>query len=68
MSTMIADDTRVDFLCPHCDAGYRVVRIKRELSTTFPPVRCRMCRMPLPATDGGDFLKYFLVSRRSPKS
>jgi hypothetical protein len=59
----MAAGTQADFNCPHCDAGYKLVRVEAESGKTYRPVRCKVCRGALPATDGGEVLKYFLVRR-----
>jgi hypothetical protein len=56
-----SEHLRADFHCPHCDAGYRMVRIKNESDATYPSVRCCVCGGPLPATEGGEILKYLLA-------
>jgi hypothetical protein len=59
----MAEGNGVDFFCPHCDAGYKIVRVKAEPGQTYRSIRCPACRGPLPATDGAEVLKYFLVRR-----
>jgi predicted Zn finger-like uncharacterized protein len=59
----MALDTKADFFCPHCDAGYKVVRVKAESSGTYRLVRCAVCRGPLLGADGENVLNYFLVRR-----
>jgi hypothetical protein len=29
-----------DIYCLHCDAGYKVVRVKAEPGKTYRPIRC----------------------------
>jgi hypothetical protein len=48
-------DNPADFICPGCQARYKIVRAKAEF--TLP--RCA----PLAAMDGENILKYFLISR-----
>lgn len=52
--------------CPHCDAHYRIVRIKNNSGQTYAPLRCKACHAPIPSTEGEDILKYFLVHRSRP--
>jgi hypothetical protein len=59
----MSKDVTPDFSCPHCGAGYEVVRVKVEPGKTYRPIRCKVCRGPLAATNGDDLLKYFLVRR-----
>jgi hypothetical protein len=59
----MTNSVKVDFHCPNCQAGYSIVRVVKELGKTSRPVRCNVCRGPIPATDGYDMLKYFLVRR-----
>ena len=61
--TLTTEDARLEFHCPSCDAGYKVVRVAKESGKAYRPVHCRVCRGPLPATEGDDILKYFLVRR-----
>ena len=50
------------FICPHCAALYKVVRVEAD-----PPdecdLTCPVCDGPLPASEGPFILKYFLVER-----
>jgi hypothetical protein len=59
----MADHVMADIFCPHCDAGYKVVRVKAEPAGTYRLIRCAVCRGPLLGADGDDVLKYFLVQR-----
>ena len=59
----MADHVMADIFCPHCDAGYKVVRVKAESGGTYRLIRCAVCRGPLLGADGDDVLKYFLVQR-----
>jgi len=52
-----------DFVCSGCHATYKVVRAKSELRSGDFPLHCKVCKQPLPATEGEDILKYFLVRR-----
>jgi hypothetical protein len=58
-----AEPFRVDFQCPHCNAGYTVVRMRNESGATYRPVHCRVCSGPLRATEGDEILRYLLVVR-----
>ena len=55
----------MSYQCPHCQAGYTVVRVAKEGGKTYRLVRCNVCRGSMPAIDGQDILKYFL-GRRPP--
>src|SRR5262245_48806448 len=57
-----------DFVCPGCQAGYKLVRTKSDPRSRYLPVHCKVCKQPLAATDGEDILKYFLIRRPSRKS
>jgi hypothetical protein len=59
---MVKDDL-ADFICPGCQARYKIVRVKSESRTGDGPLHCKVCKQPLAATDGEDVLKYFLISR-----
>jgi len=52
-----------DFVCPGCQARYKLVRVKSELPSRNFPLHCKHCKQPLAATDGGEILKYFLIRR-----
>jgi hypothetical protein len=59
-------DTRLDaFACPHCGAKYKLVRMRQTQPVAQLTLSCRVCHNPLPGTEGGDILKYFLTDRRS---
>jgi hypothetical protein len=62
----MTESVKVDFHCPSCNAGYAVVTVSKEPGRTYRPVRCRVCRGPMPATNNGDIFKYFLVRRPPP--
>jgi len=56
-------DNPADFVCPGCQARYKIVRAK-----ALPPfpnwlLHCKVCKRSFAATDGEDILKYFLISR-----
>jgi hypothetical protein len=59
---MVKDDP-TDFICPGCQARYKVVRVKAEPRSRDRPLHCKVCKQPLAATDGEDILKYFLIGR-----
>ena len=52
-----------DFVCPGCQARYKLVRVNSELRSCDFPLHCKVCKQPLAATDGEEILKYFLVRR-----
>ena len=52
-----------DFVCPQCQARYKIVRVAAEPGASYRPVHCRVCHQPFASTEGDHFLKYFLVSR-----
>ena len=52
-----------DFICPGCQARYKLVRAKSPARSRDLPLHCKVCKQPPAATDGEDILKYFLISR-----
>jgi hypothetical protein len=52
-----------DFVCPGCQAGYKLVRVKSEPPSRNFELNCKICKQPLVSIDGGDILKYFLIRR-----
>jgi len=59
---MVKDDP-TNFICPGCQARYKIVRVKSEARASDGPLHCKDCKQLLAATDGEDILKYFLISR-----
>jgi rubredoxin len=59
---MVKDDP-TNFICPGCQARYKLVRAKAETRFRDVPLHCRVCKQPLAAMDGENILKYFLISR-----
>src|SRR5215475_14707822 len=59
---MVKNDL-ADFICPGCQAHYRVVRAKWEPRVGDWSLHCKVCKQPLAATEGEHVLKYFLVKR-----
>jgi hypothetical protein len=60
--TMVKADV-ADFICPGCQARYKMVRAKSAARSRDLPLHCKVCKQPLAATDGEDILKYFLIRR-----
>ena len=60
-------DRRYDFACPRCQARYKIVRMRSEPGIAHLIVQCRVCEEPLAPTENDHILKYFLVSRPSPR-
>src|SRR5215831_1357599 len=60
--TMVKADVD-DFICPGCQARYKIVRAKSAARSRDLPLHCKVCKQPLTATDGEDILKYFLIRR-----
>jgi hypothetical protein len=56
-----------DFVCPGCQARYKLVRVRSEARSRGFPLHCKVCKQPLAAKDGEDVLKYFLISRQRVK-
>ena len=56
-----------DVACPHCQARYKIVRIKSDPDTIYQPLQCTVCERRLAPTDGDNILKYFLISRPGRK-
>ena len=52
----------IDFSCPHCQARYKTVRVPTEPGSVYQMLHCVGCDRPLPATEGDNVVKYFLVS------
>ena len=53
----------VDFVCPRCTSRYKLVRVRAEPGLLSHVIHCKVCKEPLPPTDGEHVLKYFLVDR-----
>jgi hypothetical protein len=60
--TMVKADV-ADFICPGCQARYKMVRAKSAARSHDLPLHCKVCKQPLAATDGENILKYFLIGR-----
>jgi predicted Zn finger-like uncharacterized protein len=62
------------FPCPHCQAVYKLVRVKTPPEPGDHPVSCLHCGQVLAPRDNEFLLKYFLVERprsipgREPRS
>ena len=66
---MVKDDP-ANFICPGCQARYKIVRAKAESRSRDLPLHCKVCKQPLAAMDGENILKYFLITglrRGAPK-
>ena len=55
------------FVCPHCAAQYKLVRVEATSSTLYREVVCLSCGAPLAAREGAYVLKYFLVQQPSQR-
>ena len=53
----------VDFVCPKCASHYKLVRVHLERSPPSRLIHCKVCKEPLPPTDGEYALKYFLIEK-----
>jgi len=51
------------FVCPGCTSRYKIVRVRAEPEHRSHLIHCRVCKEPLPPTDGAYALKYFLVDK-----
>jgi hypothetical protein len=51
------------FICPNCNALYRVVRVEIDPETVQREITCRACGERLPAREGKFVLKYFLLRK-----
>jgi predicted Zn finger-like uncharacterized protein len=51
------------FSCPHCEAVYKLVRVKTPPEPGDQPVACLHCGHVLAPRDNEFLLKYFLVGR-----
>ena len=52
-----------DFVCPRCKSLYKLVRVRSDSELPDHLLHCKVCKEPLPPTDGTCVLKYFLVHR-----
>jgi hypothetical protein len=59
----ITEGVKVNIHCPTCDAGYAVIRVRKQPGKTYHRIRCRVCRSPLSPIEGDDILNYFLVRK-----
>src|SRR5262245_33950766 len=53
----------VDFVCPRCTSRYKLVGVRAEPEVPSYLLHCKVCKEPLPPTDGAYALKYFLVDK-----
>ena len=60
---MLAKREDTHFKCPHCGAGYNVVRVEAEPKSADRRLTCLSCGVPLRSREDAIALKYFLVSR-----
>ena len=58
---MPGDRPRNSFVCPNCDALYKLVKVEAGPETVVREVACRSCEAPLSGTEGKFILKYFLL-------
>jgi hypothetical protein len=63
LSAAMTKDRLADFVCPECQARYKVVHVPPLPRSTARQVSCLICAHALAAADGDDVLKYFLVDR-----
>ena len=61
---MVVMTEAVDFVCPRCTSRYKLVRVRAEPGLLSHVIHCKVCKEPLPPTDGEYVLKYFLVGRK----
>ena len=54
---MTAAHHPIDFICPGCGAGYKVVRVKAEADPPHRPIHCKVCKRSLAPTDREYILK-----------
>jgi hypothetical protein len=52
---------KASFVCPTCQALYRLVRQEAGPETVDTKLTCRACGGPLPNREGRFVLKYFLL-------
>jgi hypothetical protein len=55
------------FVCPHCAAQYKLIRVEATSSTPYREIICLSCGAPLAAREGAYVLKYFLVQQPSQR-
>jgi predicted RNA-binding Zn-ribbon protein involved in translation (DUF1610 family) len=65
---MNSEEVSEHFECPHCGAGYELVRVEGdpEYKYIHRQITCCSCGAPLHGREGGMVLKYFLVTRPHP--
>ena len=51
------------FICPNCNAQYKLVRADAYHAASYCQIECYHCGGPLNGRDGQFILKYFLVDR-----
>ena len=51
------------FICPLCEAEFKVVRVDATAESPERPVFCPACATEFPAMENGTILKYFLVAQ-----
>jgi predicted Zn finger-like uncharacterized protein len=49
------------FMCPNCNAEYRIVRVTADPTVADREIRCRSCGGPLQGREGNLVLKYFFA-------
>jgi hypothetical protein len=57
----MAAAVKASFICPNCNALYRMVRQEAGPETIDRQITCRACGGPLPSREGKLVLKYFLL-------
>jgi predicted RNA-binding Zn-ribbon protein involved in translation (DUF1610 family) len=58
---IMAAAVKASFICPNCNALYRMVRQEAGPETVDRQITCRACGAPLPSREGKFVLKYFLL-------
>jgi len=56
------------FICPLCEAEFKVVRLEAASNGPDFAVFCPACETEFPTRDGSNILKYFLVGELTPDS
>jgi hypothetical protein len=59
----MAAAVKASFICPNCNALYRMVGQEAGPETLYRELTCRACGGPLPAREGKFVLKYFLLRK-----
>jgi hypothetical protein len=68
LSPTMSKSEPIDFSCPGCEAGYKVVTIEAPSDALYGKIACLKCDALFPAGEGRVFFKYLLVGRPSGRA